>query len=99
MFILYIQETIWKLLFLEDVARKCVVGKKWLATYCQTTVLHTECRAECCLKYFEGGYNMTKCQFELQCQEPKVYEKEVSIKFIYEDTSKQGALFKVHTLI
>ena len=33
-------------------------------------MLHTEYKAEWCLKCLEVGYNMTKCRVELQHQDP-----------------------------
>ena len=56
-------------IFVLGRCRKCVVGKRTI-TYCRTTMLHTECKAECCLKCLEAGYNMTKCRMELLHVEP-----------------------------
>ena len=49
--------------------RRCVAGKR-TGTYCCTTMLHTECKAECSVECLDAGYNMTKCWLELQHQEP-----------------------------
>ena len=43
-------------------------------------MLHTECKAECCLECLEAGYNMTKCRMELLHVEPNG-SKAISIGF------------------
>ena len=56
-------------IFVLGRCRKCVINKRTI-TYCRNTMLHTEFKAECCLKCLEVGYNMTKCRVELHHQNP-----------------------------